>query len=170
MATRSITPFIESVRSVFSMMLQSSVTCTGPFEGSLTQDDPPDVSGVVGMFGDLEGSVVVKFSFETARQVVARFVGSEVSVKSEDFADAIGELVNMITGGAKAKFGEGDVSITVPSVVVGGSHRIHPMPGAEIQSFRCDGELGVFVVEVAVCGPTSSKPSAAGDQIAGANA
>jgi chemotaxis protein CheX len=47
----------------------------------------------------------------------------EVGEINDDVADAVGEFANMVVGSAKSKLESGQISITVPSVVVGKDHR-----------------------------------------------
>jgi Holliday junction resolvasome RuvABC endonuclease subunit len=50
--------------------------------------------------------VVLAFPTETAERVVSLFCGQQLAAGTPDFADAIGELVNMVSGGAKAVYFE----------------------------------------------------------------
>jgi chemotaxis protein CheX len=118
-----IKPFIASIQNVFSTMMQLEVNTKAPF---LKQDNNPDldVSGVIGMSGDVTGSVVLSFPQATSENLVALFSGTKCAMGSPEFADAIGELVNMVAGGAKAMFKNRKCAISTPSVIVGKSHRI----------------------------------------------
>ena len=116
-----ILPFVNSIQNVFETMIQLPVTVEKPV---LKEAGAPnyDISGIIGMSGDVEGSVVLSFPTTTAERVISLFTGMELVYTHEDFPDAIGELVNMISGGAKAKFAGKQVSITCPSVVIGSDH------------------------------------------------
>jgi chemotaxis protein CheX len=119
-----ITPFVTSIQNVFSTMLQLPVTASEP---SLKSGGAPthDVSGIIGMSGDVTGSVVLSFQLDAAQSIVALFCGERLEADSADFADAVGELVNMVSGGAKALFGDKKmVSISCPSVIVGKGHGV----------------------------------------------
>ncbi len=70
-----------------------------------------------------------------------------------DFADAIGELANMIAGGAKSNFDGLAVTISLPSVVIGDPHEVivtGAPSGAPRLIIPCQTELGQFHVEVAM--------------------
>jgi chemotaxis protein CheX len=109
-----------------------------------------DVSGIIGMSGDVEGSVVLSFPTATAERVVSLFAGEELAHTHGDFADAVGELVNMITGGAKARFKGGQVNITCPSVVVGRNHVVFSRKDVTCLVIPCTCDCGEFAVEVAM--------------------
>lgn len=150
-----IIPFIKSVQNVFETMLQLPVQMGQP-ELKQGGDSGHDVSAIIGMSGDVEGSVVLSFPTETAERVVALFTGTELDAGHEDFADAVGELVNMVSGGAKAQFGGKEVSISCPSVVVGQSHQVYGRKDVVAISIPCDCDCGLFNVEVSIRQNTGS--------------
>lgn len=144
-----ITPFIASIQNVFSTMLQLPVSVNEPH----VKQKPVstyDVSGIIGMSGDVVGSIVLSFEMETAERVVALFAGEEVSPNDADFADAIGELVNMISGGAKAMFGNKRVCISCPSVVVGSNHSIAVQKDTPCICIPCSTDCGDLTIEIAI--------------------
>jgi len=144
-----ITPFIKSCNNVFETMLQLPVHCDKP---TLKKIGKPayDVSGIIGMSGEVEGAVVLSFPTETAQRVVELFTGMKLERTHEDFADAIGELVNMITGGAKAQFTGKQVNISCPSVVVGSQHLVFGGKDVVCITLPCRGDCGPFAVEVSI--------------------
>ena len=60
--------------------------------------------------------------------MVKAFSGTEFEPSHPDFADAIGELSNMIAGAAKKEFGV-VCSITIPSVIIGKGHTLARISG-----------------------------------------
>jgi chemotaxis protein CheX len=155
-----IKPFIGSIQNVFSTMLQLPVTIKEPFvkTGSGTSYD---VSGIIGMSGEVTGSVVLSFPQATAQRVVALFTGSDLSSNPTDFADAIGELVNMVSGGAKAGFAGKKVSISCPSVVIGASHVVARQTDAPTIVIPCETDCGHLAIEVTIGNALASKASPA---------
>jgi chemotaxis protein CheX len=148
MDVKYINPFIESVRSVFSTMLHLDVALGKPF---IAQVLPRyDISGIIGMSGDVVGSIVLSFPAPVATVVIAKFAGSNLEVGTPDFADALGEIVNMISGAAKAKFEGKRVSISTPSVVVGQGHTIARPSGTICISLPCKVDCGEFCIDIAI--------------------
>ena len=145
-----ITPFIASVQNVCSTMMQLQVTIGKPRvknEAGATYD----VSGIIGMTGDVVGSVVVSFPLESAKAVVALFAGQRLEADNPDFADAVGELVNMIAGGAKGMFrGTKNVSISCPSVVVGASHIVARQKDTPCIVIPCSTDCGELTLEICI--------------------
>ena len=144
-----IIPFIKSVQNVFETMLQLPVQIGQP-EIKQSGDSGHDVSAIIGMSGDVEGSVVLSFPTATAVRIVSIFTGTELDAGHEDFADAVGELVNMVSGGAKAQFSGKSVSISCPSVVVGQSHQVYGRKDVVAICIPCDSDCGLFNVEVSI--------------------
>lgn len=144
-----IKPFIASIQNVFSTMLQLPVTVREPRIKSDTSGEH-DVSGIIGMSGDVVGSVVLSFPTDTAERVVSLFCGQPLKVASPDFADAIGELVNMVSGGAKALFQGKKVSISCPSVVIGSKHTVARPSDVPCILIPCSTDCGDLVIEIAV--------------------
>jgi len=144
-----ITPFIRSIQNVFTTMLQLDVKVESP---SIKADSTAsfDVTGIIGLSGDVVGSVVLSLPASTAEATVARFTGMELDVNSEDFADAVGELVNMVAGGAKAMFVNRDVSISCPSVVLGENHRIAAPKDVPCIVIPCRTDCGELAIEIMI--------------------
>ena len=144
-----ITPFISSIQNVFGTMLQLPVQIGEPsIKNSPTTSY--DVSGIIGMSGDVTGSVVLSFPLEAAERMVSLFCGMELPSDSPDFPDAIGELVNMVSGGAKAQFDGKTVSITTPSVVIGANHRINVPSDTPVIVIPCQTDCGEVALEIAI--------------------
>lgn len=153
-----IKPFIESTKAVFTTMLASEVTFGRPH----MMDEPPrfDVSGIIGMSGDVVGAVVLSLPTDVAQKMVTKFTGMEVAAGSDDFADAIGEIVNMISGGAKAQFQGKSVSISCPSVVIGSGHTVTRPSNTPCVSIPCKTAFGEFSIDVSIRPEPAAKAAA----------
>src|SRR5215469_6625014 len=95
-----IVPFVNSVRNVFNTMVGVATTVERP----VLKTGPAvsyDVSAIIGFSGQVIGSVVVSFQMAAAISLVKSFAGMDLTADSPDFADAVGELANMIAGNAK---------------------------------------------------------------------
>ncbi len=147
MDARYVNPFIRSVCNTFETMCHTTVKVGKPQLKS--GDDPSaDVSGVIGFSGDAAGSVVLHFSFEVASKAASAFAGAEIDQEHGDFADAIGELANMVAGGAKAQFDGLNISISLPNVVVGRNHSVSASKSTPRLLIPVETGLGFFYLEV----------------------
>jgi chemotaxis protein CheX len=144
-----IKPFVSSIQHVFATMLQLNVTVKEPYLKADTAKSH-DVSGIIGMTGDVVGTVVLAFPQSTAQNLVNLFTGGQVEYGTPDFADAVGELVNMVTGNAKALFKDKKASISCPSVVIGGNHRVANQSAVPCVVIPCSTECGDVLIEIAL--------------------
>lgn len=144
-----ITPFMTSIQNVFSTMFQLPVEIGEPRikTGSAMTHD---ISGIIGVSGEMVGTIVLSMPSDTAEAIVALFTGMQIDADSDDFADAIGELINMISGNAKAEFQRKAVSISCPSVVIGAGHRVASSSGIPCVVIPCTTDCGEVVLEVAL--------------------
>lgn len=122
-----INPFIQSASNVFETMLGCEIKRQGL---ALKQNNTPtyEVTAVIGLSGKVSGSVVFSLSKNVAFQVVDSMLGMQVDEVQADVVDAVGEIANMIAGGAKVGLSEYQLSLGLPNVVVGKNHSIH-FPG-----------------------------------------
>lgn len=147
MDVRYINPFVKSICNTFETMCNLTVTVGKP---ELKTGDKPatDVSAVIGFSGDAAGSVVLHFSYETASKIATAFAGIEINPEHPDFADALGELANMIAGGAKAQLDGLSISISLPNVIVGRNHNVSASKSTPRVVIPCTTDAGTFQVEI----------------------
>ena len=141
-----IVPFVNSIRSVFSTMVGVAATVQRPyFKGH--PSPTYDVSSIIGFSGEIIGCVVLSFQKAAALKLVEAFSGSACTIDNPDFADAIGELANMVAGNAKKDLGY-LANISVPSVVIGADHVIAGQSDIPRVVIPCQTPFGEFAVEV----------------------
>jgi chemotaxis protein CheX len=143
-----IVPFVNSVRNVFATMVRVEAVVERP----MLKQHPAssyDISGIIGFSGEIVGSVVVSFTRQAGEALVEAFAGVRLAMGTPDFADAIGELANMIAGSAKKDLGA-TANITVPNVVIGAGHQIARLSDVPCLVIPCRTSVGNFAVEVNV--------------------
>jgi chemotaxis protein CheX len=146
--SKMIIPFVNAVRHVLRSMAKWESTFEKPF---LKKNLGPeyDYSGIISFSGTIVGTVVVSYHKDVAVKLVEAFVGGEVEAGSADFADAIGELANLIVGAAKTELGLNS-NISVPSVVMGKGHVIARHADIPCVVVPCKTVAGEFAVEVSI--------------------
>lgn len=120
-----INPFIGSTLKALEVMASVRPERGKPFvKGDHAAKG--DISGVIGLAGEATGSVAVTFPGSLARKIYRRMVGEEAGGLTDEVRDSVGELVNMIAGGAKAALAQQGFAfrIAIPSIVVGPGHTI----------------------------------------------
>lgn len=149
MESAHLRAFVNSIQNVFSTMFQLPVEIGEPRVKS-ERVATHDVSGIIGVSGSMVGTIVLSMPTQTATAVVSLFTGVRTDTDSPDFADAIGEIVNMISGGAKAAFNRRDVGISCPSVVIGPGHIISHQSGTPCVLIPCKTDCGEVIIEVSL--------------------
>lgn len=127
--TDVVNPFIDSAIDVIKTMANATATQKNMYlKRSHTLFG--DISGVISLSGDAEGIVAITFQNDLGYYLVANMIGCDPSdLTPEDVHDGIGEIINMITGSAKAVLNEqgSSITITIPTVIIGYGHQIaHP--------------------------------------------
>ena len=107
--------------------------------------------------------MVLSFPLDVACRIATAFAGIEIDEKHEDFADAIGELTNMVAGNAKVQFDGLNISISLPSVILGGHTIAHPKQSPRIV-IPCETDLGSVAIEVCMTVNSTPAPGVAATQ------
>lgn len=157
-----INPFLASTRSVFETMVKVKLSL-----GSPALKRPEDrlfklytLSAVIELSGAVAGSVVVSFSPSVAYALGGALAGRPFNKVDEDLMDALGEIANMIAGGAKTSMPDGGaVKISMPRVLP--AHAVQYPPGIPVIVIPFDTTAGRFVVETAIAPVKAQIQSAA---------
>jgi chemotaxis protein CheX len=142
-----INPFLTSTITAFDTMLGCKLTRGTPYVKNCSHPEH-EVSGVIGLSGKARGTVVLSLSREAALNATAAMLEERPSEIDGDVTDAVGELTNIIAGGAKAQLAHLELSISLPTVVTGKCHCVEfPKKVTPISiPFNC--EWGRVTVEV----------------------
>jgi len=120
-------PFIESTKETFSTMLATEIRRKAV---SIKQgfDMFGDVSAVIGLSGPTAGTCAISMPQDFAERLMRQMLmvpeGEEIA--ESDIHDGVGELINMIAGGAKTKLSQTQhkFNITLPTIISGGPHEV----------------------------------------------
>ncbi|WP_372770091.1 chemotaxis protein CheX [Pseudoalteromonas sp.] len=145
-----INPFISSLLNVLSTMAQTELTPGKP-KIKKTEVAVGDVSGLIGMVGpQTKGSLSITFDGELALTLMERMLGERPEKINEEVTDMVGEITNMVAGGAKNLLGDKgyEFDMATPVVVSGKDHTItHKCEGPKlIMPFTS--EFGAAHIEV----------------------
>ena len=130
-----INPFLESLINVISTMANMQLTPGKPGlkKGNLAKGD---VSGLIGMIGpQTKGSLSITFELKLILEIMQNMLGENPGMMNEEITDLVGEITNMVTGGAKNKLGDKgyEFDMATPVVVSGLGHTIsHKANGKKI--------------------------------------
>jgi chemotaxis protein CheX len=109
-----------------------------------------DLSSMIGLAGDLKGTLAIKCPADVAMAITGAMLGMEVSELAEDVKDAIGEIANMIAGGLKESLaGCGKkIELAIPTTAIGKSIRTSGLSTASLVQVPFRVPQGSFSVEL----------------------
>ena len=118
-----------------------------------------DISGIIGLSGNSEGTVAVTFYWPLARKIIAQMMKvEEDKVNAEYIHDGVGEIINMISGATKKNFSGTPYyfQLSLPTVVVGSGHQLGHPEASSIAVLIFDVEKTAFALQVCLK-PVSTK-------------
>lgn len=144
-----INPFLNATVRVLKSMASLEVIPGNPY---IKKDSNAvgDVSGIVGVTGDVEGSLSISFTAECIKQIVSNMLGEEVSDINDDVKDTVGELANIISGDARRELSEKGLNLqgSIPTVVAGSGHEIRHIGKGPTIAIPFQTSAGPITVEV----------------------
>ncbi len=150
MKAEFINPFLNSLLEVLKTMASIELT---PQEPHLKTDrkSQGDISGVIGMLGpQTKGSFSISLEKQLALAIYKGMLGEEAEDINDAVSDMVGEITNMVSGGAKRILGEKgyDFDMATPTVVSGRGHEIsHKVDGPQL-AMDFESEYGKAVIEI----------------------
>jgi chemotaxis protein CheX len=151
MDVKFINPFINATLNVLETMAFVKSEAGKPY---LKKDDVArgDVSGVIGITGEKNGTIYVTFDESCILKIVSNMFGEEMKEINDEITDAVGELTNMISGQARKELEEiGKVFHgAIPSVITGKNHKLIPMTKGPKIAIPFKTDSGNFTVEIAL--------------------
>ena len=149
MKAEFINPFLEATVSVLKTMAFLEAIPGKPYlkKGGAASGD---ISGIVGIAGEAEGSLCLSFSKGCILFITSQMLGEEQKEISEEVKDAVGELTNMISGDSRRRLQEMGHSFqgAIPSVISGPGHEVKHITKGPILSIPFSTQAGNFIAEV----------------------
>lgn len=143
-----INPFISATIACFNTMIALSVKPGNP-DLKKKPFIPYDISGIIGISGDAQGSISLSFEKDTAIKIVSAMLGNPVT-DGPDLVDAIGELANIVAGNAKSGLSQFSLSISLPNVIIGNGHILSSQTGTQSLVIPFYSDLGKFNMEISL--------------------
>lgn len=141
-----VNPILVSTNDVFETMLGCTPTRAG-LSLKLSKFPPYELSAIIGMTGAANGTFVFSLPVSTAIALHNRMLGEQRTEIDADVRDTVGEITNMIAGGAKSKLENMKLTISIPNLISGIGHEIHYPSGIQPICLAFGTELGDFCME-----------------------
>ena len=135
MKVEFINPFMESTVNVLQTMAQVRATPGKPQrkEGDAANGD---VTGVIRMASEqVKGYLAISFTSAAIFDIAKRMLSEELTEINSTVTDLVGEITNIVTGGAKQILADKgyDFDMATPAVMTGKNYQInHTFNGAKI--------------------------------------
>jgi chemotaxis protein CheX len=151
MDVKFINPFINATLNVLETMAFVKSQAGKPY---LKKDNVArgDVSGIIGITGETNGTIYVTFDESCILNIVSNMFGEKMTEINNEITDAVGELTNMISGQARKELEEIGKLFhgAIPSVISGKNHKLIPMTKGPKIAIPFKTDSGSFTVEVAL--------------------
>jgi chemotaxis protein CheX len=141
----------RSLSEAFEMMVGTSVRRLGEQRRREPIEEPNHRDGltvVMGMTGELQGSIVVCLSVPAALKWTQQIIDHDTETVDQMVIDGVGELANIVVGSTKRLLGSYDLKMGLPSVVRADKQNLaFPTRTASIQlDYEYDGtDLSVVI-------------------------
>ena len=149
MDVKLVNPFIDATMNVLEAMASTKAQPGEPYlkKDRIAQEE---VSGVIGLTGEVSGTFSVSFSESSILSIVSNMFGEEMKEINEEINDAVGELTNIISGQARQKLEELGRSLkaAIPTVITGKNHLITHITPFPIIAVQFSTDNGEFAIEV----------------------
>ncbi len=110
-----------------------------------------DVTGMIGIVGEgVKGSLAISFEEKTILHVVSQMFGEPITELDDSVNDAVGEITNIVTGGAKKTLSEKGYKfqMAIPTTIAGKQHVISHKSTGPIIIVPFNTEAGKFFIEI----------------------
>jgi chemotaxis protein CheX len=150
MRAEFVNPFLVSLLDVLKTMASMELE---PQKARVKKDEIAygDVSGLIGMVGNkTKGSMSITFEEPLALQIMHNMLGEKASSINEQVSDMVGEITNMVTGGAKRILAESgfEFDMATPIVVSGKGHTIRHKCEGPIITMPFSSQWGKAYIEI----------------------
>ena len=120
-----IQPFIEVTKNTFKNFIGTELNVGHPYFKEKDTVDDGDISGIIGLSGEARGAVVISMKTDLSARLTGLLTGKLHKAVDDEVVDAVGEIVNIISGNAKKGLEDSfRIIISLPTIVVGKGHQI----------------------------------------------
>ncbi len=147
-----INPFLKTTITTFSQMINVTPTLGKPFLAKPEMKHTWEISGIIGIVGDIEGVLVLRVTEEFASKLLEAtgmtFENDEE--KTTLTTGIITEIVNVISGNALPLLNANVLDITPPIVIQGINHTISWPSTSPIIGVPFNSDMGPFEIQISI--------------------
>lgn len=144
-----VNSFVDAIVTILETYAVGDIKAYKPFIKT-SVNTLGEISGVIKLSGEFDGSVAVIFSSDCILGVVSNMFGEEMTEVNDEIKDAVGEMVNMMAGQVNTKMTELEKSLKAElnTVNMGENHAIEHLPGQPVITLPYMSNAGSFLLEV----------------------
>ena len=145
-----INAFLTAILNILTTMAQMKAEPGKPFVKA-DHVAKGDVTGIIGMAGEqTKGTLAVTFTQPVILAITERMLGEKLDTIDDTVTDMVGELTNIVTGGAKKFLSEKGYrfDMAIPAVISGKDHIVLHKSKNPIILVPFTTEAGDFFVEL----------------------
>ena len=149
MNVKYINPLLEATLDVLSTM---AMTSAKPGKPAIKTSTEPlgDITGLIALTGPKSnGSLAISFPNESILTINERMLGDTPAAIDDSIKDLVGEITNMITGGAKRRYEAigMDFALSRPQTIIGRKTPINHHIDSTTIMVPFDSDAGDFYLE-----------------------
>lgn len=147
-----INPFLNAVNNAMETMVGITPEREKPYLKD-SRSTTSDITGVIGFAEKrISGSVALSFPSATILKIFSLMMGTPATEINNEVDDMVGELTNIVVGGAKKEFAElgYPYNISLPLVISGKNHVIKHKHDNPIMVIPYSVEGNKFVLEISL--------------------
>lgn len=141
------TSVIKATTDLFATMMMMELTPGDALSSRSEMEKEVVITGIIGLAGVYKGTISIHFSKAMALKSISAMLGMEFDELTDDTKDAIGEIANIVAGGAKTELSAHGVAfdLSLPTVIAGENYSVFHTDAARkgkgtIVPFSCDGQ------------------------------
>lgn len=145
-----INPFLDAILNVLATMAQTEAKAEKPYVKESVQA-MGDITGMIGLAGhQVRGSLAITFTESAILDIASKMLGETLTSLDGTVSDVVGEITNMVSGGAKKSLAEKGYKfeMAIPSTIAGKNHTITHKTRGSIIVVPFTTAAGSFCVEV----------------------
>lgn len=145
-----VNPFLDALLNVLMTMAQTEAHRQSL---GLKSDEVArgEVTGIIAMTGkQAKGSLAITFAAPAILDIFAKMMGEPKESVDKEVGDLVGELTNMVSGGARKTFSEKglEFEMAIPAVIIGPGHTITHKTKGKVVLVTYQTTAGRFYVEI----------------------
>lgn len=152
MDSKIINPFLKTTMTTFSQMFNFMPTLGKPFLVKDVLQHDWNISGIIGIVGDVEGILVIRFTEELAQKLLeaSGMEYSNIDERDEIKRALVAEIANVISGNALPLLDAARLDITPPVVIQGENHTISWPSNSPKIGIPFSSEMGNFEMQISI--------------------